>query len=303
MRGQKPTPCIFPDDFLQEARDAAGRRTISVRDAQRFHLVRLIHEQPAMTHLDAAAAPVCPPDKSNGGDNAGPPAPSTSATVADAAARPVFPPLDYAWVKALACQSVSETGEPLSRQSLADLARRVAERIGRPMSRSTICRILQRDALKPWQHESWIFPCDLDFGPKAARVLDLYAGRWQGRPLRRSDVVLSSDEKTSIPARHRRHPETPPQPGQRRRVEHTYDRKGALQYLAAWDVRGVRRDCWWQICSLRRSFDCGEEIPPLGRNPSCLNRWHPISKRRPKNSLRGFARDPPMSSSTWLDNS
>ena len=24
---------------------------------------------------------------------------------------------------------------------------------------------------------------------------------------------------------------------------------------------GVRRDCWWQICSLRRSFDCGEEIP------------------------------------------
>lgn len=183
------------------------------------------------------AASVCPPDKSNGGDNAGPPAPSTSATVGDAAARPVFPPLDYAWVKALACQSVSETGEPLSRQSLADLARRVAERIGRPMSRSTICRILQRDALKPWQHESWIFPCDPDFGPKAARVLDLYAGRWQGRPLRRSDVVLSSDEKTSIPARHRRHPETPPQPGQRRRVEHTYDRKGALQYLAAWDVR------------------------------------------------------------------
>ena len=79
---------------------------------------------------------------------------------------------------------------------------------------------------------------------------------------------------------------------------YTYDAQRRMT-----QVLGVRRDCWWQICSLRRSFDCGEEIPPLGRNPSCLNRWHPISKRRPKNSLRGFACDPPMPSSTWLDNS
>jgi hypothetical protein len=145
--------------------------------------------------------------------------------------------LDRAWVKALACQSVAESGEPLSRQSLADLSRRIQDRIGRPMSRSTICRILHCDALKPWQHESWIFPCDPDFGRKAGRVLDLYAGRWQGRPLHASDAVLSSDEKTSIQARRRRHAETPPRPGQTRRVEHTYDRMGALQYLAAWDVR------------------------------------------------------------------
>ena len=52
-----------------------------------------------------------------------------------------------------------------------------------------------------------------------------------------SDVVLSSDEKTSIQARRRRHEECPPGPGRARRVEHTYDRMGALQYLAAWDVR------------------------------------------------------------------
>lgn len=105
------------------------------------------------------------------------------------------------------------------------------------MSRSTLCRILHTDAIKPWQHESWIFPCDPQFGRKAARILDLYAGRWQGRPLHDQDVVLSSDEKTSIQARERRHGETPPRPGQKRRVEHTYNRKGALQYLAAWDVR------------------------------------------------------------------
>lgn len=182
-------------------------------------------------------ASACPPAKSNAGGNAGRRARSTFATGAAAAGRPFFPPLDCVWVKALACQGVAETGEPLSRQSLADLARRVRERIGQPMSRSTIGRILQRDALKPWQHESWVFPCDPDFDVKAGRVLDLYAGRWQGRPLHASDVVLSSDEKTSLQARRHRHPETPPRPGQRRRVEHTYDRMGALQYLAAWDVR------------------------------------------------------------------
>jgi hypothetical protein len=80
-------------------------------------------------------------------------------------------------------------------------------------------------------------PRDPQFDRKAARILDLYAGRWQRRPLRPSDIVLSSDENTSIQARRRRHAETPPGPDRPRRVEHTYGRTGALQYLAAWDVR------------------------------------------------------------------
>jgi hypothetical protein len=54
MRGPKPTRCTFPDDFVQEARAAIGRRTIAVRDAQRFHLVRVVHEHPAIAHEEAA---------------------------------------------------------------------------------------------------------------------------------------------------------------------------------------------------------------------------------------------------------
>jgi hypothetical protein len=180
------------------------------------------------------------PGKSNAGGVVGRRGIFPSTIFPDAVERPVFPPLDHAWVKAIACESVAQSQQPLSRQSLSDLARRIHEQIGRPMSRSTICRILHNDAIKPWQHESWIFPCDPDFGVKAARILDLYAGRWRGRPLRDRDVVLSCDEKTSIQARCRRHEETPPRSKQRRRVEHTYDRKGALQYLAAWDVRRGR---------------------------------------------------------------
>jgi hypothetical protein len=42
-------------------------------------------------------------------------------TSQDGAARRLFPPLDQALVKALACELVAETKQPLSRQSLADV--------------------------------------------------------------------------------------------------------------------------------------------------------------------------------------
>jgi hypothetical protein len=67
-------------------------------------------------------------------------------------------------------------------------------------------------------------------------VLDLYACRWQGQPLWADDYVLSADEKTSIQARRRGHPTLPPGPQRAARIEHEYERQGALQYLAAWDV-------------------------------------------------------------------
>jgi DDE superfamily endonuclease len=68
-------------------------------------------------------------------------------------------------------------------------------------------------------------------------VLDRYAGFWQGAPLGPGDHRISAEEKTSIQARIRCHASWPPAPGRAMRVEHEYDRGGALQYLAAWDVR------------------------------------------------------------------
>jgi len=105
------------------------------------------------------------------------------------------------------------------------------------MSASTIWRILDTDALKPWRHQGWLFPRDPRFAEKADRVLDRYAGWWAGAPLAPDDCLVSADEKTSIQARVRRHATTPPLPGQPVRVEHEYARGGALAYLAAWDVR------------------------------------------------------------------
>jgi len=153
---------------------------------------------------------------------------------------PAFTAADRAEVIALACALPAGSGVPLSKRSGPDLARELAARRGIAVSPSTIGRWLAGDALKPWQHRSWISVRDPGFAAKAARVLDLYAGTWDGRPLGATDYVICADEKTSIQARCRCHPTLPPGKARAMRIEHDYDRGGALAYLAAWDVHRGR---------------------------------------------------------------
>jgi transposase len=149
--------------------------------------------------------------------------------------------LQRAQITALACQLPAETGVPLSRWSSGELAREtVARGLAAAISASTVRRILAQNALKPWQHQSWIFIRDPDFAAKAARVLDLYARRWDDRPLAGDEYVISADEKTSIQARCRCHPTLPSGTSRMMRVNHDYDRGGALAYLAAYDVHHAR---------------------------------------------------------------
>jgi DDE superfamily endonuclease len=162
----------------------------------------------------------------------------------DRGGRGVFPPEEVAQVKAIACGLPREHGLPLSRFSRAELHRLVIERGVSGASASTIARWLAEDALKPWQHRSWIFPTDPAFLEKAGPVLDLYQGRWEGKLLHPGEFVICADEKPSIQARARVHPSLAPSAGSRgQRVEHTYERRGALTYLAALDIgrRGGRR--------------------------------------------------------------
>jgi hypothetical protein len=157
-----------------------------------------------------------------------------------AGASPPFPPRDRAIVKAIACEAVCQTKLPLSRLSTADLADRASRDLGRSISPSTVWRILDADAIKPWRYQYWIFPSDPKFSEKAGRARDLYAGSWDGKPLGRRDYIISSGEKTSIQARIRCQATLPTGPRRPMRVEHEYERGGALQYLAAWDVRRGR---------------------------------------------------------------
>ena len=98
-------------------------------------------------------------------------------------------------------------------------------------------RILAEHPIKPWRYQSWIFPRDPDFAAKATVILDLYQGYYQGKRLRPGDQVICVDAKPSIQARARCHATGPPGRGRPVRVEHEYDRAGALALLAALDVR------------------------------------------------------------------
>lgn len=152
-----------------------------------------------------------------------------------------FTAVQVAQVKALACQLPARAGAPLSRWSCPELAREmVAQGITEAMSASTVWRWLAREAIKPWQYRSWLFPRDPDFTAKAERVLDLYERRWNGRKLRPDEFVISSDEKTSIQARCRCHPTLAPGRARMMRVNHEYERGGAVAYLAAYDVHQAR---------------------------------------------------------------
>ena len=164
-------------------------------------------------------------------------------SLADQAGRgrkPVFPPRDQAIVKAIACEAVSQTKLPLSRLSSSDLAGRAATALGKAISPSTVWRILDADAIKPWRYEYWIFPRDPRFAEKAGRV-------WTCTPACGTESRWAA--RTTSSARTRRRASRPASGVTRRcrlvrggrcAFEHEYGRGGALQYLAAWDVRRGR---------------------------------------------------------------
>jgi len=146
--------------------------------------------------------------------------------------------LERAAVVALACQPPAATGVPLARWTGPELAAELTAQglVDSPVSASSILRILAEHPVKPWQYQSWIYPRDPNFATRASVVLDLYQGRYEGKPLRPGDRILSVDAKPSIQARGRCHPTLPAAPGRPARVEHEYVRNGALALLAAFDV-------------------------------------------------------------------
>jgi transposase len=152
-----------------------------------------------------------------------------------------FPAAVVTACKAIACELPATRGVPLGRWSLAELRTEVlATGLVDDVSTTTLWRWLAEDPIKPWQHRSWIFPRDPDFAAKAAVVLDLYQRVFAGEALGEDEYVVSADEKTSIQARCRCHPSLPPGVARVMRVEHEYERGGALAYLAAWDVHQAR---------------------------------------------------------------
>src|SRR5499427_10890108 len=130
-----------------------------------------------------------------------------------AGVEPAFPPSLVVQVKALACELPHRLGLPLSRLSIEEIRQHVmAQGLVAEISGATLWRWLSSDALRPWQHRSWIFPRDPNFAAKAGPILDLYHRVWEGSPLGADEFVISADEKTSIQARRPKQPTLPPGP-------------------------------------------------------------------------------------------
>jgi len=167
-------------------------------------------------------------------------------------------------IKALACQLPKDLGLPLSRMSHEEIARQAVKRgIVASISGATVWRWLSADAIRPWFFRGWIWPRDPQFEQKAGRILDLYHRLWNRRPLGQNDFVICADEKTSIQARQRLVPTTAPRPGRLSRVEHEYKRRGALVYLAAWDVQRARV---FGLCRTTTGIDSFRELVRLVMN-------------------------------------
>jgi DDE superfamily endonuclease len=104
----------------------------------------------------------------------------------------------------------------------------------RPMSRSTVHRILTEADLKPHRSNYWLNSHDPDFRLKAEGICQLYLDAprlWQA-----GELVLSSDEKTGILIRRRKHPSKPTRPGRPHRREHEYERLGSTHLSASFCV-------------------------------------------------------------------
>lgn len=184
----------------------------------------------------------------------------------------VFPPKVIAEIKALACEIPSVSNIPLSRLSNADIAREAVNKgIVASISGTTVWRWLTNDAIKPWQFRSWIFPRDPKFAEKAGRVLDLYQRVWECEPLGPDDYVISADEKTSIQARDRNGLSTAPRSRRSRRVEFEYERRGALAYMAAWDVGKAKV---FGLCELKTGIEAYKRLVDLvmQQEPYCSAR-------------------------------
>jgi len=137
----------------------------------------------------------------------------------------------------LACELPDSVGRSLSLWTCAELARTlIRDGIVESISPQTVQRMLKSWRLKPWRVHYWLnskVPRDEAFREIVLDLCDLYTRR-----LVSSERIVSVDECTSIQPRTRSKDTKPAQPDLvPQRLEHEYERKGALSLFAAFDIQ------------------------------------------------------------------
>ena len=146
--------------------------------------------------------------------------------------QPTFTPVQRTQIVALACSAPRQYGKAWQRWSGEKLAQVAVEQgIVETISSGTIRRWLRADQIKPWRSHSWQHSLDPQFVEKAVPVLDLYA---QAPALQaQGELIVCTDEKTSIQARQRVTSTKAAAPGEVMQVADRSKRMGALQLFCA----------------------------------------------------------------------
>jgi len=134
-----------------------------------------------------------------------------------------------------ATQAPQDHGVPFSHWDAGALQRVAVEAgITESIHPTTIWRWLRDADIQPHRVRYWLKSTDPDFEIRMRDVTDLYLST-QDRAAR-GEVVFSVDEKTSIQALERKHPDRLPIPGIPQRIEHEYIRHGTLCLTASFNV-------------------------------------------------------------------
>ena len=153
-----------------------------------------------------------------------------------------------AWVVSLACQKPKDVGYPHELWTTRLLARHVRENAGTAdhpcltrLAQGTVCKILDRNEIRPHKVRYYLERRDEDFEQRMAEVLCVYR---EVAVLRESEgaaskvAIISYDEKPGIQAIGSTAPDLPPRPGEHAgwAREHEYKRHGTLSLLAGIDL-------------------------------------------------------------------
>jgi len=150
-----------------------------------------------------------------------------------------FTPEQLVKIIATACEDPRQTAREISHWTCRELADELLERqVVATISPRHVGRILDEATLKPHLIRYWLNnDRDADperFDAEVNRVCQLYlqALSWHKQGIH----VVSTDEKTSIQARERKHPSRPLLPGRVKLREHSYIRHGTLCLMANFEV-------------------------------------------------------------------
>jgi transposase len=165
---------------------------------------------------------------------------------------PTITPEAKAWLVSLACDKAKEHGYPHELWTTRLLARHAREhgpaaghRCLAKLVQGTVCKILNREEIKPHKVRYYLECRDAEFEQKMAEVLCVYREvevlkrtaaktKKTGKPV----AIVSYDEKPGIQAIATTSPDLPPVPGAHPTFarDHEYKRHGTLSLLAGIDL-------------------------------------------------------------------